>query len=114
MAEIVLPWRTSKGRVLGAEDGHAVLAVFAQSGATVEARERGADVVRTNQQKDCWFRCDCLETGPAPTLIPVTETHIRRSPHHPDHAEGCLLAQSPHRLKNGQLKERNVDTMSAS
>ena len=81
-----------KGRVLGslgAEDGHAMLAAFAQSGAGVEARERGADVVRAAQQRDCWFRCDCLGTEPAPILVPVTETHIRRSPHHPDHAEGC-------------------------
>ncbi len=81
-----------KGRVLGplgAEDGHAMLAAFAQSGATAEARERGADVVRATQQRDCWFRCDCLGTEPAPVLVPVTETHIRRSPHHPDHAEGC-------------------------
>ena len=81
-----------KGRVLGplgAEDGHAMLAAFAQSGASVEARERGADVVRAAQQRDCWFRCDCLGTEPAPILVPVTETHIRRSPHHPDHADGC-------------------------
>jgi len=81
-----------KGRVLrplGADDGHAMLAAFAQSGASAEARERGADVVRAIQQKDCWFRCDCLGTEPAPILVPVAETHIRRSPHHPDHAEGC-------------------------
>ena len=81
-----------KGRVLGplgAEDGYAMLAAFARSGATAEARECGADVVRATQQRDCWFRCDCLGTEPAPVLVPVTETHIRRSPHHPDHAEGC-------------------------
>ncbi len=81
-----------KGRVLGplsAEDGSAMLAAFASSGASVEARERGADVVRATQQRDCWFRCDCLGTEPAPVLVPVTETHIRRSPHHPEHAEGC-------------------------
>jgi len=81
-----------RGRVLGplsAEDGDAMLAAFASSGASVEARERGADVVRSTQQRDCWFRCDCLATEPAPVLVPVTETHIRRSPHHPDHAEGC-------------------------
>ena len=82
-----------KGKVLGplgAEVGHAMLAAFAQSGASAEARERGAAVVRATQQKDCWFRCDCLgPTEPAPVLVPVTETHIRRSPHHPDHAEGC-------------------------
>ncbi len=81
-----------RGRVLGplsAEDGHAMLAAFALSGASVEARERGADVVRTTQQRDCWFRCDCLGTAEAPILVPVTETHIRRSPHHPEHAEGC-------------------------
>jgi len=51
-----------KGRVLGplsAEEGSTMLAAFALSGASVEARERGADVVRTTQQRDCWFRCDC-------------------------------------------------------
>ena len=82
-----------KGRVLGllgADDGRAMLAAFAQSGASAEARERGADVVRAAQQRECWFRCDCLgPTEPAPVLVPVAETHIRRSPNHPDHAEGC-------------------------
>ena len=82
-----------KGRVLGplgADDGHAMLAAFAQSGASAEARQRGADVVRAAQQRECWFRCDCLgAVDPAPVLVPVAETHIRRSPHHPDHAEGC-------------------------
>jgi len=99
-----------KGRVVGRlspADEAAMLAAFATSGATAEARTRGADVVRTAQQRDCWFRCDCLgaadpappmafhalsraEPSPSPpVLIPVTETHIRRSPHHPEHAEGC-------------------------
>jgi len=61
-----------KGRVLGplsADDGSAMLAAFASSGAGVEARERGADVVRTTQQRDCWFRCDCLGTEPAPVWL---------------------------------------------
>ena len=49
----------------------------------------GAGVVRTAQQRDCWFRCDCLGTDPAPILVPVTETHVRRSPHHAEHADGC-------------------------
>jgi len=82
-----------KGRALGplsAGDGGAMLAAFAFSGASAEARTRGADVVRSTQQRDCWFRCDCLGAAdPAPVLVPVTETHIRRSPHHPEHAEGC-------------------------
>jgi len=82
-----------KGRVVGRlspADEAAMLAAFASSGATAEARTRGADVVRPAQQRDCWFRCDCLGAAdPAPVLVPVTETHIRRSPHHPEHAEGC-------------------------
>jgi len=99
-----------KGRVVGRlspADETAMLAAFAYSGATAEARTRGAEVVRTAQQRDCWFRCDCLgaadqsppmalhalsraEPSPSPpVLVPVTETHIRRSPHHPEHAEGC-------------------------
>jgi len=82
-----------KGRVVGRlspGDEAAMLAAFAGSGATAEARTRGADAVRTAQQRDCWFRCDCLGAAdPAPVLVPVTETHIRRCPHHPEHAEGC-------------------------
>jgi len=82
-----------KGRVVGRlsqADEAAMLAVFACSAATAEARTRGADVVRAAQQRDCWFRCDCLGAAdPAPVLVPVTETHIRRCPHHPEHAEGC-------------------------
>ncbi len=82
-----------KGRVvgrLGPDDEAAMLAAFAYSGASAEARTRGADVVRTAQQRDCWFHCDCLGPGePAPVLVPVTETHIRRSPNHPPHADGC-------------------------
>ena len=82
-----------KGRVvgrLGPDDRDAMLAAFAYSGATAQARTRGADVVRTAQQRDCWFHCDCLGPGePAPVLVPVTETHIRRSPHHRPHADGC-------------------------
>jgi len=82
-----------KGRVVGRlspGDEAAMLAAFAYSGATAEARTRGADVVRPAQQRDCWFRCDCLGAAdPAPVLVPITETHIRRSPHHPEHAEGC-------------------------
>jgi len=82
-----------KGRVVGRlspADEAAMLAAFACSGATAEARTRGADVVRPAQQRDCWFRCDCLGAAdPAPVLVPVTETHIRRSPHHPEHTEGC-------------------------
>ncbi len=90
-----------EGRVVGRlspADEAAMLAAFATSGATAEARTRGADVVRTAQQRDCWFRCDCLgaadaappmafhalsraEPSPSPpVLIPVTETHIRLRP----------------------------------
>jgi len=30
------------------------------------------------------------EPSPSPpVLVPVTETHIRRCPYHPEHAEGC-------------------------
>ena len=82
-----------KGRLVGRlspGDETAMLAAFAYSGATAEARTRGTDVVRAAQQRDCWFQCDCLGVGePAPVLVPVTETHIRRSPHHPAHADGC-------------------------
>ncbi len=88
----MLPIVDKEGRVpgpLSTGDGGAMLAAFASSGASAEARQRGADVVRTTQQRDCWFRCDCLGTEPVPVLVPVAETHIRRSPHHPDHAEGC-------------------------
>ena len=65
-----------------------MLAAFARPGATGLARARGADVVRAIQQRDCWFRCDCL-AEPAPILVPVVERFIRRSPHHPDHADAC-------------------------
>jgi len=47
-----------KGRVIGRlspGDEVAMLAAFATSGATTEARTRGADVVRTTQQRDCCF-----------------------------------------------------------
>lgn len=58
--------------------------------ATAEARSRGADIVRKVQQRNCWFRCGCLDgTEPAPILVPVLKQHIRRSPHHPDHADAC-------------------------
>ena len=87
-----------KGRVVGwlsPGDEAAMLAAFAYAGATAESRTRGADVVRAVQQRDCWFRCDCLGAAePAPVLVPVIETHISRSPHHPGHAEGCPFEMS--------------------
>ena len=77
-------------RPLGAAEIEAMLAAFARPGATAEARTRGADIVRKVPQRNCWFRCGCLDgTEPAPILVPVLEQHIRRSPHHPDHADGC-------------------------
>ena len=76
--------------LLDAAEAEAMLAAFARPGATAEARTRGADIVRKVQQRNCWFRCGCLDgTEPAPLLVPVLEQHIRRSPHHPDHADGC-------------------------
>ena len=77
-------------RPLGAAEVEAMLAAFARPGATALARTRGAAVVRKVQQRNGWFRCGCLDgTEPAPILVPVLEQHIRRSPHHPDHADGC-------------------------
>lgn len=77
-------------RPLGTAEVEAMLAAFARPGATAAARTRGADIVRRVQQRNCWFRCGCLDgTEPAPILVPVLEQHIRRSPHHPDHADGC-------------------------
>jgi len=82
-----------KGRVVGRlspGDEAAILAAFACSGATAEARTRGADVVRPAQQRECRFRCDCLGAAdPAPVLVLVTEDHIRRCPYHPGHAADC-------------------------
>ena len=77
-------------RRLDAAEVEAMLAAFARPGATALARTRGADIVRKVQQRNCWFRCGCLDgTEPAPVLVPVLESHIRRSPHYPDHADGC-------------------------
>jgi len=77
-------------RMLDAVEVEAMLAAFARPGATAAARTRGADIVRKAQQRNCWFRCGCLDgTEPAPILVPVAESHIRRSPHHPDHADAC-------------------------
>ncbi len=77
-------------RPLDAAEVEAMLAAFARPGATAAARTRGAGIVRRVQQRNCWFRCGCLDgTEPAPILVPVLEQHIRRSPHHPDHADGC-------------------------
>ncbi len=77
-------------RALGAAEVEAMLAAFARPGATAMARTSGAEVVRKAQQRNCWFRCGCLDgTEPAPILVPVIESHIRRSPHHPDHADAC-------------------------
>jgi len=77
-------------RTLDAAEVEAMLAAFARPGATATARMRGADIVRKVQQRNCWFRCGCLDgTEPAPILVPVVESHIRRSPHHPDHADAC-------------------------
>jgi len=77
-------------RMLDAAEMEAMLAAFARPGATATARTRGADIVRKVQQRNCWFRCGCLDgTEPAPILVPVVESHIRRSPHHPDHADAC-------------------------
>ncbi len=77
-------------RSLDAAETEAMLAAFARPGATAAARTRGADIVRKVQQRNCWFRCGCLDgTEPAPILVPVLEQHIRRSSHHPDHADGC-------------------------
>jgi hypothetical protein len=77
-------------RTFGAAEVEAMLAAFARPGATAASRTRGADIVRRVQQRNCWFRCGCLDgTEPAPILVPVLEQHIRRSPHHPDHADGC-------------------------
>lgn len=69
----------------------AMLAAFGRAGATVEARRRGAGAARQAQQRECWFRCDCLEgmQEPSPILVPVLERFIRRSPHHADHADAC-------------------------
>ena len=82
-----------RGRIVGwlsPGDEAAMVAAFAYTGATAGGRTRGADMVRAVQQRDCWFRCDCLGAAdPTPVLVPVSETHIRRSPHHPEHAEGC-------------------------
>jgi len=82
-----------KGRVVGRlspADEAIILAAFAASCATAQARTRGADVVRTAQQRECRFRCDCLgPADPAPVLVPITETHIRRCPYHPEHAADC-------------------------
>ncbi len=65
-----------KGRMLGplsAGDGGAMLAAFAQSGASAEAHEHGADMVRSTQQQECWFRCDCFGTLlPAPPRAPLS------------------------------------------
>jgi len=77
-------------RLLGAAEMEAMLAAFARPGATAAARTRGADIARKAQQRNCWFRCGCLDgTEPAPILVPVLGQHIRRSPHHPDHADAC-------------------------
>jgi len=77
-------------RTLDAAEVEAMLAAFARPGATAAARAYGADIVRKVQQRNCWFRCGCLDgTEPAPILVPVVESHIRRSPHHPDHADAC-------------------------
>jgi len=77
-------------RMLDAAEMEAMLAAFARPGATATARTRGTDIVRKVQQRNCWFRCGCLDgTEPAPILVPVVESHIRRSPHHPDHADAC-------------------------
>jgi len=77
-------------RMLDAAEMEAMLAAFTRPGATTTARMRGADIVRKVQQRNCWFRCGCLDgTEPAPILVPVVESHIRRSPHHPDHADAC-------------------------
>ncbi len=77
-------------RTLDAAEVEAMLAAFARPGATATARVRGTDIVRKAQQRNCWFRCGCLDgTEPAPILVPVVESHIRRSPHHPDHADAC-------------------------
>jgi len=82
-----------KGRVVGRlnpADEAIILAAFASFGATAQARTRGADVVRTAQHRECRFRCDCLGAAdPAPVLVPITETHIRRCPYHPEHAADC-------------------------
>jgi len=77
-------------RTLDAAEMEVMLAAFARPGATALARTRGAEIVRKVQQRNCWFRCGCLDgTEPAPVLVPVLEQHIRRSPHHPDHADAC-------------------------
>ena len=71
-------------------DMEAMLAAFARPGATQQAREDGAAVVRKVGQYRRWFACDCLGPGEAPpVLIPVTGSHIRRESHRPDHADGC-------------------------
>ena len=81
----------SSVRQLGAAEFEAMLAAFGRAGATAKARTRGAGVVRQAQQRECWFRCDCLEAmqEPSPILVPVLERFIRRSPHHADHADAC-------------------------
>ena len=77
-------------RLLNAAEAETMLAAFARPGATAAARTREADIVRRVQQRDCWFRCGCLDgTEPAPILVPVLEQHIRCSPHYLDHADGC-------------------------
>ncbi len=66
-------------RPLGADEVEAMLAAFARPGATALARTRRAEIVRKVQQRNGWFRCGCLDgTEPAPVLVPVLESHIRR------------------------------------
>lgn len=84
-----------KGKVVGhpsPDDLESLLEAFSMPGATSEARQQGAAVVRKYQQQHCWFRCSCLgDAGPAPVLVPVAEAYIRRDANYPDHADGCLF-----------------------
>jgi len=82
-----------KGRVVGQlspKEHDALLAAFAHSGPSADARARGAAVVRAYQQQHRWFRCPCLGVAErAPILVPVAESFIRREASYPDHADGC-------------------------
>jgi len=98
-----------KGRVLGplsVAEHSTMLAAFACTGVSARARASSADVVRACQQRQGWFRCDCLGTiETAPLLIPVAETFIRRHAHGPDHADSCRFEMDP-----GE-RERNVQRL---
>jgi hypothetical protein len=99
MLQLMRRGRAEDLRPLTIEEDRALRRAFGRF-ALRAARTDGARIVREHQgaRGGQWFACDCRGSAcPAPVLVPVAETHVRRhiEPPWPEHAEWCDFYREP-------------------